>query len=281
MGHVFCVRLCKLCAFCSFTLSFPRTFWSYEKLLELIDRKVLLPPLSLVTVAAILPQTWEFKLVDRNVRSVSDAEWNWAELVIVSAMIVQKEDMLDQIREAKRRHKSVAVGGPYPTSIPHEPAEAGQDYLIWMRAKSPCRCLSLALEQGETHGTFRSGGEKPDITGTPIPRFDLLDLTAYDAMSVQFSRGCPFQCEFCDIIVLYGRKPRTKTPEQLLAELDYLYDLGWRRPVFMVDDTSSAISATSNCFLKNSKFGKNPISSRFGLAPRLRSIWGKMPSCWN
>ncbi|WP_068819437.1 B12-binding domain-containing radical SAM protein [Phormidesmis priestleyi] len=232
---------------------FPRTFWSYEKLLELIDRKVLLPPLSLVTVAAILPQAWEFKLVDRNIRSVSDEEWNWAELVIVSAMIVQKEDMLDQIREAKRRHKSVAVGGPYPTSIPHEPAETGADYLILDEGEITLPLFVAALERGETHGTFRSGGEKPDITGTPIPRFDLLDFTAYDAMSVQFSRGCPFQCEFCDIIVLYGRKPRTKTPEQLLAELDYLYDLGWRRPVFMVDDNFIGNKRNVKLFLKELK----------------------------
>ena len=93
-----------------------------------------------------------------------------------------------------------------------------------------------AIERGEQQGRFSANGEKPDVTGTPVPRFDLLQLEAYDSMSVQFSRGCPFQCEFCDIIVLYGRKPRTKTPEQLIAELQYLYDLGWRRSIFLVDD---------------------------------------------
>ena len=97
---------------------FPKTFWSYEKILELVNRKVLLPPLGLVTVAAILPQEWEFKLVDRNVRAITDEEWEWADIVIMSAMIVQKSDMLDQIQEAKRRGKKVAVGGPYPTSMP-------------------------------------------------------------------------------------------------------------------------------------------------------------------
>ncbi|MFN9940487.1 MAG: B12-binding domain-containing radical SAM protein, partial [bacterium] len=93
-----------------------------------------------------------------------------------------------------------------------------------------------AISRGEKGGVFSANGEKPDVTSTPVPRFDLLDLTAYDSMSVQFSRGCPFQCEFCDIIVLYGRKPRTKTPEQLISELQYLYDLGWRRSIFLVDD---------------------------------------------
>lgn len=223
---------------------FPKSFWSFEKALALVDRKVMLPPLGLVTVAAILPQEWEFKLVDRNVRSVTEAEWEWADLVILSAMIVQKEDFLDQIQEAKRRGKRVAVGGPYPTALPKEAEGAGADYLILDEGEItlPMFVETIQQEQAspETLRTYpvilRSNGEKPDVTHTPIPRFELLDLEAYDNMSIQFSRGCPFQCEFCDIIVLYGRKPRTKTPAQLLAELDYLYELGWRRSIFMVDD---------------------------------------------
>jgi len=215
---------------------FPKTFWSFEKILELIDRKVLLPPLGLITVAAILPQQWEFKLVDHNVREVTEAEWQWADLVILSAMIVQKQDLLAQIQEAKRRGKRVAVGGPYPTSVPEESLNAGADYLILDEGEITLPLFVEAIERGETQGIFRADGEKPDVTETPVPRFDLLQLDAYDSMSVQFSRGCPFQCEFCDIIVLYGRKPRTKTPEQLLAELDRLYELGWRRAIFMVDD---------------------------------------------
>ena len=214
---------------------FPPTFWSYNKILELVDRQVLLPPLGLITVAAILPQTWDFKLVDRNIRPVTEAEWDWAELVIFSAMIVQKQDLLDQIREAKRRGKSVAVGGPYPTSVPDEVAVANPDFMILDEGEITLPMFIDALEKGETQGVFRTL-EKPDVSETPVPRYDLLELDAYDSMSVQFSRGCPFQCEFCDIIVLYGRKPRTKTPEQLLAELDFLYELGWRRSVFMVDD---------------------------------------------
>ncbi|MBN3882150.1 MAG: DUF4070 domain-containing protein [Nostoc sp.] len=214
---------------------FPKTFWSYEKILELVDRKVLLPPLGLVTVAAILPQEWEFKLVDRNIRPATEAEWAWADVVILSAMIVQKQDLLEQIQEAKKRGKLVAVGGPYPTSVPHEVENVGADFLILDEGEITLPMFIEAIQRGDTSGTFRAT-EKPDVTSTPIPRFDLLELNAYDMMSVQFSRGCPFQCEFCDIIVLYGRKPRTKTPAQLLAELDCLYELGWRRGVFMVDD---------------------------------------------
>ena len=186
-------------------------------------------------MAAILPQEWEFKLVDRHIRPVTAAEWDWADVVIFSAMIVQKQDLLGQIQEAKQRGKLVAVGGPYPTSVPHEVQNVGADFLILDEGEITLPMFIDAIQRGETSGVFRAT-EKPDVTITPIPRFDLLELDAYDMMSVQFSRGCPFQCEFCDIIVLYGRKPRTKTPAQLLAELDYLYKLGWRRGVFMVDD---------------------------------------------
>lgn len=214
---------------------FPPTFWSYDKILELVNRKVLLPPLGLITVAAILPQTWDFTLVDRNIRDITEQEWDEADLVIISAMIVQQNDFLNLIKTAKKRGKLVAVGGPYSTSLPQEAQNAGADFLILDEGEITLPMFVEALQRGETQGIFRTS-EKPDITQTPIPRYDLLDLDAYDSMSVQFSRGCPFQCEFCDIIVLYGRKPRTKTPTQLLKELDYLYKLGWRRGIFMVDD---------------------------------------------
>lgn len=215
---------------------FPKSFWSFDKVLELIGRKVSLPPLGLITVAAILPQTWEFRLVDRNVDYENEADWYWADLIIISGMIVQKADMLFLIETAKRRGKQVAVGGPYVTSVPEAAQEAGADFLVLDEGEITLPLLVEALERGETSGVFRADGEKPDITTTPIPRFDLLNLNAYSDMAVQFSRGCPYQCEFCDIIVLYGRKPRTKTPAQLLAELQRLYDLGWRRSVFVVDD---------------------------------------------
>jgi radical SAM superfamily enzyme YgiQ (UPF0313 family) len=214
---------------------FPKSFWSFEKTIELLGRKAMLPPLGLVTVAAILPQEWNYKLVDINVREVTEAEWDWAEMVICSAMIVQKEDLLAKIQEAKLRGKKVAIGGPYPTALPGEVAAA--DYLILDEGELTIPLFVEAVKQGQPSGTFRApNGERPDVTTTPIPRFDLLEFDAYAEMSVQFSRGCPFQCEFCDIIVLYGRKPRTKAPEQLLKELDYLYELGWRRSIFMVDD---------------------------------------------
>ena len=215
---------------------FPKSFWSFDKALELIGRKVSIPPLGMITVAAILPQEWEFRLVDRNVHPETEADWEWADVVIVSGMIVQQPDFLNLIYEAKRRSKLIAVGGPYVTSCPEEALSAGVDFLILDEGEITLPLFVEALDKGETKGVFRANGEKPDVSQTPIPRYDLLDFNAYSDMSVQFSRGCPFQCEFCDIIVLYGRKPRTKTPKQLIAELEALYDLGWRRTIFMVDD---------------------------------------------
>jgi radical SAM superfamily enzyme YgiQ (UPF0313 family) len=229
---------------------FPKSFWSFEKTIELLGRKAMLPPLGLITVAAILPQEWNYKLVDLNVREVTEAEWNWSEMVICSAMIVQKPDLLVQIKEAKRRGKKVAVGGPYPTALPHEVSDFA-DYLILDEGELTIPLFVEAIAQGQQSGTFRApNGERPDVTITPVPRFELLEFDAYAEMSVQFSRGCPFQCEFCDIIVLYGRKPRTKAPEQLLKELDYLYELGWRRSIFMVDDNFIGNKRNVKLFLK-------------------------------
>ncbi len=214
---------------------FPQSFWSFEKTLALVDCKALLPPLGLITVAAILPQEWQYQLVDRNIEQVTEEQWDWAELVVLSGMIVQKEDLLQSIKEAKVRGKAVAVGGPYATSLSDEVEEVRADYLILDEGEITIPLFLEALSRGEAKGKFRSQ-EKADVSQTPIPRYDLLKLDAYDNMSVQFSRGCPFQCEFCDIIVLYGRKPRTKSPQQLLAELEYIYNLGWRKGVFIVDD---------------------------------------------
>jgi len=214
---------------------FPKSFWSFEKTLELVGRKAMLPPLGLITVAALLPQEWEMRLVDRNVADLTDADWDWADLVIISGMIVQRSDFVAMVKESKRRNIPVAVGGPYATAMSQELEAAGADYLVLDEGEMTIPMFLEALDRGEQSGKFRSA-EKPDVTHTPIPRFDLLEFDAYAEMAIQFSRGCPFQCEFCDIIVLYGRKPRTKTPQQLIAELECLYDLGWRRSIFMVDD---------------------------------------------
>jgi radical SAM superfamily enzyme YgiQ (UPF0313 family) len=214
----------------------PRTFWSFDGALELVGRKVLLPPLGLVTVAALLPPHWQLRLVDTQIRPVRDDEWAWAELVILSGMIVHRRHLAEQISLARSWRVPVAVGGPFASSTPDAPELAGADYLILDEGEITIPRFVAAVSAGQRSGRFSAGAEKPDLTSSPVPRFDLLDFDAYDTMAVQFSRGCPFQCEFCDIIVLYGRRPRTKTPVQLLRELASLHDLGWRGDVFLVDD---------------------------------------------
>jgi len=215
---------------------FPQTFWSFDRAVALMGHRVLLPPLGLITVAALLPQSWEFRLVDRNIRTVHEEEWRWADLVILSAMLVQKRDLAEQIALAKRHGCRVAVGGPFATSTPEAPELAQVDDLVLDEGEITLPLLVEALKQGEPGGRYTASGEKPDLENTPAPRFDLLELSAYAMMAVQFSRGCPFQCEFCDIIVLYGRKPRTKTPQQLIGELEVLRSLNWRGEIFLVDD---------------------------------------------
>lgn len=214
---------------------FPQSFWSYDRFMEIAGLKAVIPPLGMITVAALLPQEWEIRFRDRNVSCETEADWQWCDLVILSAMIAQKQDFHALICKAVRLGKTVAVGGPYPTSVPKDSLDAGAHFLILDEGEMTVPQFLEALAQGKTEGVFRSF-EKPDVTQSPIPRFDLLRHDAYLMMAIQFSRGCPFNCEFCDIISLYGRKPRTKEPSQVLAELQTLYNLGWRGSLFIVDD---------------------------------------------
>lgn len=214
---------------------FPQSFWSYDRAMELAGLKSVIPPLGILTVAALLPQDWELRFCDRNVDVETDADWDWCDLVILSAMLVQKPDFQALIQRAIRSGKKVAVGGPYPTSMPQDALAFGAQYLILDEGELTVPKFLAALAEDKPNGIFRSI-DKPDVTTSPMPRFDLLKMNAYFMMAIQFSRGCPFNCEFCDIITLYGRKPRTKEPAQALAELQVLYDLGWRGSLFIVDD---------------------------------------------
>jgi radical SAM superfamily enzyme YgiQ (UPF0313 family) len=228
---------------------FPQSFWSYDRAMELAGLKSVIPPLGILTVAALLPQDWELRFHDRNVEFETDADWDWCDLVILSAMLVQKPDFQALIQRGVRSGKKVAVGGPYPTSIPQDALAAGAHYLILDEGELTVPMFLAALAEGKPVGTFRSI-EKPDVTISPLPRFDLLKMNAYFMMAIQFSRGCPFNCEFCDIITLYGRKPRTKEPAQSLAELQALYDLGWRGSLFIVDDNFIGNQRNVKRFLK-------------------------------
>lgn len=227
----------------------PNSFWSYQETLDLAGLRSTNPPLGLITVAAMLPKDWEIRFCDRNIRLETDADWEWCDLVIISAMIIQRQDFRELIQKGVALGKKVAVGGPFPTSVPDFALDAGAHYLILDEGECTIPMFLEALARGYERGIFRSP-EKPDVTQTPIARFDLLDLDAYLAITLQFSRGCPFQCEFCDIINLYGRKPRTKTPEQMLQEFQTLYDMGWRRYVFVVDDNFIGNKRNAKVFLK-------------------------------
>ena len=198
---------------------FPSSFWSLQQSCELLGRKTLMAPLGLLTLAALLPGDWEFRLVDLNTRQLRADDWDWAEMVMLSGMIVQREGLLHLIREAKQRRKTVVVGGPFATSVPQEILEAGADFLVRGEGENTIPLWLAALPGRATHGVFEPDG-RPEMTLSPVPRFDLLNLDDYILMGIQTSRGCPFNCEFCDIVNLYGRKPRYKSADQVLAELE-------------------------------------------------------------
>ncbi len=211
------------------------SFWSLRKSCKLTGRKTLGPPLGLITVAALLPREWQLRLVDLNTRRLTEADWNWADIVMISAMFLQKNGLLALVREGKQKGKITVVGGPYPTSMPGEMLEAGCDFIVRGEAENTIPLLLETLNE-ERKGIVIENDARPDISNSPVPRFDLLRLNDYGTLSIQTSRGCPFDCEFCDVISLFGRKPRYKNPDQVILELETLYRLGVRRQVFICDD---------------------------------------------
>jgi radical SAM superfamily enzyme YgiQ (UPF0313 family) len=213
---------------------FPPSFWSFEAMLDLLPEETIHPPLGLLTVAALCPKNWQLKLVNRSFEQLLDNELLWADLVMVSGMAVQKDDIGETLLRARALGKRTMIGGPYASSDPQALLRLA-DHVVVGEPDEIFEGITTDLERGSAKRLYVIK-DKPDISKTPVPRFDLLQINKYVSMAVQFSRGCPFQSEFCDIITLYGRKPRTKSPRQLLAELDVLFELGWRDLVFIVDD---------------------------------------------
>lgn len=212
----------------------PPSFWSFQGMMNLVPEKTTMPPLGLITVAALCPKNWTIRLIDRAFDELLDADLLWADLVMISGMQVQKADVKDILRRARGLGKRTMVGGPYASTEP-EALLAFADHVVVGEPDEMFAIIATGLETGLARRLYVIH-EKPDLSKTPTPRFELLKLENYAFMAVQFSRGCPFQCEFCDIITIYGRKPRTKPPGQLLAELEALVELGWRKHVFIVDD---------------------------------------------
>jgi radical SAM superfamily enzyme YgiQ (UPF0313 family) len=214
---------------------FPKFFWTMQQLCRIQDRKSSTVPLGLITVAALLPSDWQLRLVDLNTRSLTQSDWEWAEVVLLSAMGVQHASFMDLLRQAKALGKIVVAGGPYPSVMPEEVLAAGCDFLVRGEAELLMPQLLEDLQQGKTGGVYKAD-EKPDLSFSPVPRFDLLQPDGYISMAIQTTRGCPFDCEFCDVVSLFGRKVRTKPPEQVLAELEALYRLGGVQEIFVADD---------------------------------------------
>jgi radical SAM superfamily enzyme YgiQ (UPF0313 family) len=212
---------------------FPDTFWSFKHALPFQGKRSAFPPLGLLTVSAMLPGRWQKRLVDLNVQRLKDSDLQWADIVFFSGMIVQGPSMKEQIARAKRYGKRTVIGGPITSS--HDPVISEADHVVEGEAEEIISQLADELEHGCAKPYYHDQ-KMVDVTRVPLPALHLASMGRYSSMSVQFSRGCPFTCEFCDIIEIYGRRPRTKTPDQVCAELDQLHRLGWRGSVFMVDD---------------------------------------------
>src|SRR5437867_2137565 len=210
------------------------SFWNYQATCEVVGAKYPAAPLGMITVAAMLPKSWTIRLINRNTEEMTEPDLDWADMVMTGGMLPQQPDALEIIRMVQAVGKPVVVGGPDATSSPHVYEEA--DFLVLGEAEGLIERLIEAWHQGAERGAFEGQKFQADVTRSPVPRFDLLKLDQYLHVGVQFSRGCPFNCEFCDIIELYGRIPRTKTTSQTLAELEELYRLGYRGHVDFVDD---------------------------------------------
>jgi radical SAM superfamily enzyme YgiQ (UPF0313 family) len=212
---------------------FPDTFWSFKHALKFVHKKAGAPPLGLLTVAAMLPSEWEKRLVDLNVTNLTDEDMAWADYVFLSAMVVQRESARSVIHRCQMAGVKVVAGGPLFTMEYEQFPDV--DHFVLNEAEETLHPFVRDLLQGRARRVY-SSAQFPDIHQTPVPLWRLANLKHYDTISIQFSRGCPFNCDFCNVTTLLGHRPRTKTAAQIIAELDSLYSLGWRKSIFFVDD---------------------------------------------
>jgi radical SAM superfamily enzyme YgiQ (UPF0313 family) len=212
---------------------FPDTFWSFKHALKFVRKQASTPPLGLVTVAALLPPDWELQLVDLNVTRLTEQHLAWADAVLISAMVIQRDPARQVIARCKQAGLKVIAGGPLFTMEPEEFPDV--DHLVLNEAELTLPRFLADLAEGRPQRMYTTA-KHPDIRLSPVPRWELIDLRKYASMAIQFSRGCPFNCDFCNVTALLGHRPRVKTTQQILAELDGLYALGWRERVFFVDD---------------------------------------------
>ncbi len=217
---------------------FPPSYWGYKYALDFAGKKSAMPPLGLLTVAGMFPKNYQLKVVDMNIDPLTDADINWADVVLTSTMVVQKESLYQVIQRCNRAGVPIVAGGPHPTSYHdniREEADGEVDHFFFGEVEEIFEDFLTDFEAGVAKDVYREK-RKPDITIAPPPRYDLINIHEYGSMALQFSRGCPFDCEFCDITKLFGRVPRTKSNEQMMTEFDLLYRLGWEGSLFVVDD---------------------------------------------
>jgi radical SAM superfamily enzyme YgiQ (UPF0313 family) len=212
---------------------YPDTFWSFRHALKFVSKKASFPPLGLLTVAAMLPREWNKKLIDMNADDLKDDDIIRADYVFISAMSIQSDSTDKVIERCRKLNTKIVAGGPLFTSSPELYSDV--DHLVLNEAEITLPRFLQDLSRGEPQKKYTTD-DWAEITTTPLPQWDLIRMKNYSSMNVQYSRGCPYDCDFCDITVLYGRRPRTKSKEQVIAELDTLYYSGWRGPVFFVDD---------------------------------------------
>ena len=212
---------------------FPDTFWSFNYALRFIGKRAAFPPLGLLTVGALLPETFQKRLVDVNVDALTDEDLSWADFAFVGGMTVQRDSAKQIIARCRSKGLKVVGGGPLFTAEPEVFADV--DHLVLDEAECTLRPFLEDLANGDPKKIYRAS-DFCDIRHTPIPAWDLIRTKRYASMAVQFSRGCPFNCEFCNVTVLFGHRPRIKTPRQVIAELDHIYAAGWRNSIFFVDD---------------------------------------------
>lgn len=208
---------------------YPVTFWSFKYALNFIHKKSNLPPLGILTVAAMLPEDWDLELVDMNVAPLRDSQIRRADYVMISAMNIQQDSVRTVIDRCKKLNTKTVGGGPLFSTEPEKYDDV--DHLLLYEGEICVPEFVADLKKGTPRHIYRFE-EYPSITETPIPRWDLLDKKQYAMLSLQYSRGCPFHCEFCNIVSLFGHTPRTKSTDQILAELDAIYDIGWRGAIF-------------------------------------------------
>lgn len=219
---------------------FPDTFWGFKHALKFVRKAAAFPPLGLLTVAAMFPRDWNLKLVDTNVRRLRESDLEWADLVCIGAMIAQRESARTLVARCRAAGKTIVAGGPLFTAEHEHFCDV--DHLVLDEAELTLPHFLEDLARGAPRRLYRAGAAATpsagfaDLSLTPAPRWDLADLNRYATMSVQFSRGCPFDCEFCNVTTLFGRRPRLKETRRVLSELETLWRLGWRGTVFFVDD---------------------------------------------